>query len=262
MDANKIELSLPGFCGFYESRLSGALDSVEEQEAEHFAVYREHDDGTRGSVLDARDYAELFMSHARYGIAFDAIARAYVDAASDVLNLALSELDATPADAPRLFEFSRLVSPREYNFSTDELCVFVSAETWGRMVAEVNDADVTDVATERHTSRSGFASFYSPDWRSWGDVSGYDDVQRDTLFRAWLRGLHSGFEAVAVNELSNAERDEDDTGRLFGSLVENRVLDDHEVFSDAWERCMDWPAFDAAEKALIVERENNTTKED
>jgi hypothetical protein len=42
---------------------------------------------------------------------------------------------------------------------------------------ETSTDSLDQVAGERHTSRSGFISFYSPDWRTWGDVTNWDHNQ-------------------------------------------------------------------------------------
>lgn len=82
-------------------------------------------------------------------------------------------------------EFEEMVSPREYNFTTDRMFAkFDSAE----LAALFKDPEIrkeTDkVAAEMFTSRSGFSSFYSPDVESWGDLEEWDYNQIGALLRA------------------------------------------------------------------------------
>lgn len=249
-DEKKIELSLPGFCGFYESNLSAGIDSHEQSETYYFANERERDDGTTGSPLTEDDYFNLFAKHADYSKARISIAEAYAEKADEVLRQLLGEDD----DSEPRITFARVVSPREYNFRTDELCVFVRPDLWAQMMSEVRPEDMDRIAAARHTSRSGFISFYSSDWRSWGDVADYDDVQRDTLFRAWLEKHRDAIYELADSSWVRAHDTEDTTaGELFGRYVEDLLIGDGEVFANAWSECMDWAAFDSAEAEMIAE---------
>ena len=59
-------------------------------------------------------------------------------------------------------QFESLESPREYNFTTDRIFVDIPANEVRRMLAEVDSETLSRVAAERHTSRPGFLSYYSP----------------------------------------------------------------------------------------------------
>ena len=82
-------------------------------------------------------------------------------------------------------QFESLESPREYNFSTDRIFVDIPANEVRRMLAEVDPETLSRVAAERHTSRPGFLSYYSPRVESWGPVDDWDCNQTGTLVQAY-----------------------------------------------------------------------------
>ena len=82
-------------------------------------------------------------------------------------------------------QFDRLESPREYNFTTDRIFVEIPLPEVVRMLAEVDPETLNRVAEERHASRSGFSSFYSPRVGSWGPVETWDCNQVGTLLQAY-----------------------------------------------------------------------------
>jgi hypothetical protein len=56
------------------------------------------------------------------------------------------------------------------------------------------------IAAARHTSRSGFISFYSPDWRSWGEIESWDHNQLETLLEAYIDDNLGSFEELDAME--------------------------------------------------------------
>jgi hypothetical protein len=81
--------------------------------------------------------------------------------------------------------FESLVSPREYNFTTDRIFVDVPLAS---LKALNVPRDVLDaVAAEMFTSRSGFCSFYSPDVDTWGEIEDWDHNQLLALITAHVR---------------------------------------------------------------------------
>ena len=82
-------------------------------------------------------------------------------------------------------QFDRLESPREYNFTTDRIFVDIPADEVRRMLAMVDPETLSRVAAERHTSRPGFFSYYSPRVESWGPVDDWDCNQVGTLVLAY-----------------------------------------------------------------------------
>ena len=82
--------------------------------------------------------------------------------------------------------FESLESPREYNFSTDRIFVDIPADEVRRMLAAVDPETLAQVAKDRHTTRSGFISFYSPWVGDWGPVDDWDCNQIGTLVIAFV----------------------------------------------------------------------------
>lgn len=82
--------------------------------------------------------------------------------------------------------FESLESPREYNFSTDRIFVDIPADEVRRMLAVVDPGTLAQVAKDRHTTRSGFISFYSPLVGDWGPVDDWDCNQTGTLIIAFV----------------------------------------------------------------------------
>ena len=82
--------------------------------------------------------------------------------------------------------FESLESPREYNFSTDRIFVDIPANEVRRMLATVDPETLNRVAEERHGSRPGFLSFYSPRVDDWGPVDNWDCNQVGTLIIAFV----------------------------------------------------------------------------
>lgn len=63
-------------------------------------------------------------------------------------------------------QFASMDSSKFYNFETDRLFIELPLEEAQRMMQEASPAALDQVACKRHTSRSCFISFYSPDWRT------------------------------------------------------------------------------------------------
>lgn len=59
------------------------------------------------------------------------------------------------------------------------------------MMHATSSASLDQAARDRHMSRSGFISFYSADWRSWGEVEGWDHNQLQTLIEAYVQDTRS-----------------------------------------------------------------------
>ena len=106
--------------------------------------------------------------------------------------------------------FESMDSPKFYNFETDRVFIELPLTEVQRMTRHVSSDSLDLVARERHTTRSGFISFYSPDWRTWGDVTSWDHNQLQTLVEAYVRDTCS-------------ELDEDD---LMDSAQENGRFDE------------------------------------
>lgn len=82
--------------------------------------------------------------------------------------------------------FSAVVvdSPREYNFTTDRIFVEISTEDALAMFAAVDKTILDRVCREHLTTRSGFISYYHPDYMSWGTVTEWDANQLGMITHA------------------------------------------------------------------------------
>lgn len=88
--------------------------------------------------------------------------------------------------------FESLQSPREYNFTTDRIFVEIPRAAWARIIRKTSREHLDNVAREMFTSRSGFISFYSPDWRKWGKFSAWDHNQRLAMIAAYVLTVRDG----------------------------------------------------------------------
>ena len=93
-------------------------------------------------------------------------------------------------------EWEEMVSPREYNFTTDRLFAkFDAAQLRAWMARDDIKSELDVVAADMFTSRSGFISHYSPDVDSWGDdICEWDYNQRGALLKAAANVLIAGGE--------------------------------------------------------------------
>lgn len=82
--------------------------------------------------------------------------------------------------------FDRLHSPREYNFETDQIFARIPLKEVRRIWKEVPKDILQQVANERHTSRPGFVSFYSPDFVTTTPIPEWDHHMIGTLLQAWV----------------------------------------------------------------------------
>ena len=78
--------------------------------------------------------------------------------------------------------FETMVSPREYNFTTDRIFCLMPLDTAERLYAGVNKSDFREHVKRRFTSRDGFASFYSGNLDEWPvELSEWDHNQIGAL---------------------------------------------------------------------------------
>lgn len=156
------EIVIP-FAGFYNSLHDGEIDCALEQ-------MLSDESGSAYSGLVAR-----FYDRANFRSVHEDYAKAYAEAFADEFKIKL--------------EFKALVSPREYNFTTDRIFCEIDAVEVQRLFDGTCPNELTRVAEEMFTSRDGFSSYYSPDWRSWGPPDTWDHNQLACLLQAWMVGL-------------------------------------------------------------------------
>lgn len=111
--------------------------------------------------------------------------------------------------------FESMNSPRFYNFETDRLFIELPPQEAQRLMRETSTASLDQVASERHTSRSGFISFYSPHWRIWGDVERWDCNQLQTLVEAYAHDTEGQHEEAGLMESAR------ENGRLEAWIADN-----------------------------------------
>lgn len=172
-----VKVKLP-FSGFYESHHDADIDSALNQ----VFLGELGEENERFWVLEAMAHSKMNWKgvHAGY-------AAAYAKAFFDYLK------DHTPGwFIPTDF----LVSPREYNFSTDQLFVRVSPTTLAGFLAKLSTDDLRAAlqaeADEQMTSRSGFFSFYNPDMGSWGETATWDHHQWGVVLQVLMNDEYGG----------------------------------------------------------------------
>lgn len=156
-------LSTIPFAGFYESYHDAEFDREIESALEY-------------SDLDSNStlYHEL-LDLAYSGAAdFEAAREEYAK------EYAASFLEWLSLDG----EFESVSSPRFYNFETDRVFVELTRGDLARLWSMVDRETLDAACRERFTSRSGFISHYSPDWRDWGRLTSWDHNQIGTLLGA------------------------------------------------------------------------------
>jgi len=172
-------MQLP-FSGFYESLWSSALDSEEEYTAEAMSEAQAEDGIPEEFRLTASEIAEAMFYAMDYRAAHLNIARQYVEAFNDWAE------DETGLDLGLTFE--SMSSPRFYNFETDRIFATVPLATVRelfRQSAEESHARLAEILVERHTSRSGFHSFYSNDLEDWTEKP-VEEWDHNELASLWL----------------------------------------------------------------------------
>lgn len=170
------------FSGFYNSWHDDALDRALEM------MFSDRDTGCHvNEELQGRafDCIEWQAVHVAYSVR-------YCEAFAEEFGVRL--------------KWESLSSPREYNFSTDRIFAEWDNEDIARVFKETPREILDTIAEEMFTSRSGFASFYSPDVAEWGDLSEWDHNQRFALLRAHVRHV-KGKDLDSYGELDLMESD-------------------------------------------------------
>lgn len=171
---NQMITQIP-FSGFYETLWDYELDREEEQFLESLC-------GPEGEYKgrDVADIGNAIYFAASYRTMHQAIAKDYAE------RLAL-RLDAE-AGQPLHMIFESMHSPREYNFDTDRLFMHIPLESVRFLRATAKEEELTKLAAEKFTDRSGFFSSYSPDVEAWGPLESWDHNQVGCLLEAWING--------------------------------------------------------------------------
>ena len=101
--------------------------------------------------------------------------------------------------------FKEIVSPREYNFTTDRCFAELDKAVLPALYAKADKDKLALLVEERFTSRSGFISYYSNDLEQWGPVEEWDHNQVGTLLEhLLLEYAYPGDLVDIVNDLSSS----------------------------------------------------------
>jgi len=163
-------LALP-FAGFYESIHDDDLDTAISIAASGI------------SENDGRDEDEvnyLIRDNVDWKSALPAYAQSYAET--------LRALIKQETGADLNFVFQELDRPQFYNYRTDEIIVSVDQATIDKLRVEVDYGKLKAAIEARHSSCSGFHSFYSNQIGDWLEkpVADWDQVELTTLFMAWI----------------------------------------------------------------------------
>lgn len=78
-------------------------------------------------------------------------------------------------------DFETLSRPKEYNFETDRIFCEIETSTFLKLFNNVDKKRFSEYCKENFTTRSGFSSFYDPDWITWGTPDTWDINQVGAL---------------------------------------------------------------------------------
>lgn len=150
----KYEVLLNCFSGFYESIHDELFDSEEDSIIESYL----------GKKYDDFRFTYKYVEYCR----------SYVSAISSEIDIKL--------------EFMELTSPREYNFSTDQISCWINSKELKKISSVLDSDTLKNLIKRRFTSRDGFMSWYSNDIKEWKKkkVVNWNCVELGTLLDAWL----------------------------------------------------------------------------
>ena len=172
MNVERREIILP-FQGFYESLYTEAIDHEESGYADNIS----EDECLSNNELSA--LYDLLFDRTNYRQAYRELAHVYVSAFNEKFK------EWTGIDL--CLKFVELVSPREYNFETDRIFATTALEALQTLRTTVDERFLREQIRTRHSSRSGFISFYSNKLEEWpSEVSEWDCNQLCTLVMCFL----------------------------------------------------------------------------
>lgn len=168
------EVTIP-FSGFYESSHSREIEYALE------SIYTDEDGNVDKDKVYAFSYTPEFLE-------------AYCEAYVDYMN---TEVDSN-------FTFSAMTSPKEYNFTTDQLFAECDDAFVVKMFSEVTVDDLECRIKQKFTSRDGFISFYSNDLEEWLEkpLLEWDHHELGTLFETWLENQHTFHEVECIDHIN------------------------------------------------------------
>lgn len=196
MDNQLVKTFVPLFPGFYASQYDDLMDRETDYIGESFSEtfpYVDPDTVLR-VVHAAADFnamqRKLAHTHAKNFV-------------SDLTG-AVRTLPGLASLQEPAWHFVGYTSPREYNFETDRLIITIDSTFMQRLHAALDYQVFSGVVRERHSSRSGFISFYQNDAANsvWQDPKNFDENQNETLLLAVIE------QTVGVNDFGEQVVDE------------------------------------------------------
>jgi hypothetical protein len=158
------------FSGFYNSIHNDNIDQAENQ------LFTDYDTGT----INNDGLQNHFYMKCNYSQVFKKYAAAY------------AEQFANDFKIPSL-KFVEIDSPREYNFSTDQIVCSISRADLRAIYKSVDKQKLADHIETECTSRSGFHSFYDPDIKTWGYVDKWEIPQIKLLLDVYCSAEYRDF---------------------------------------------------------------------
>jgi len=235
---DKYPVTLPFFPGFYESMLSHAIDDAEERDAEYYAEkessekYHPETYQPEHLRLSESEYASIFFDCTDYQATYHGIAKMWVEA----FDCWMKEHIGTPEKS---FTFEKMLSPREYNFTTDRVFAEVPYEVIDTLFSKSASGDhktLKQVIKDTFTSYDGFISHYSNSLAEWltRPLNEWDYNEMGTLV------------AAVIKASEHWEDTSEFSMHLYGSVFSGNGEDEREV---------DWPKFEAKVAALRAEKQ-------
>jgi len=154
-----MKTTLP-FAGFYQTEHADAVDTA-------------YDHLIKGTEDTSCPNSAVIFAAICWPAVFSQYAKNYTEQFAHTFSIAIS--------------FEKLISPREYNFQTDQIfCTIEDAEVL-RVFSLVDPALLRRQIKKCFTSRSGFLSFYSSDLSDWAsNVLTWDHNQIAVLLEAFI----------------------------------------------------------------------------
>lgn len=148
------------FQGFYQTIHSDVFDRFIELETENLA--RED--------LEPHQIGDELQDAINYRQAFQKYAEDYAEFFAELLTELSGEVVT--------FHEVKLISPREYNFTTDRIEVKMHKDAFLAICRDITTEEFRPYVEEHLRPRDGFSPFYSNNLDDWGPFSKWDHAQR------------------------------------------------------------------------------------
>lgn len=178
------------FCGFYNSIIDDEIETTIEREVQYYSE-------EYGIELDEMDFITDF----------EGIAKCYARYFEERVQDAFPQIE---------IKFSKLKSPKYYNFETDKIVCEISDKNLKLVYNYCIANHFSDTVNEALKERSGFIPLYSDDFSEWDkDVLKWDAAQIGLLFEHFVTLLDKN-EGVIISDM-----DFMDYSSSHGCILEN-----------------------------------------